>query len=202
VYVRNEASKVYDDAVRKGGGDPGGLSPEAETAKDLTLEELAEECLQATQNMGLGAKTEIRRLASQRAENAAASGIAKESRALADEIRGRRIKIVDKAGRRWQPETYSRMVLRTLTGKLENAGSIQAARQVGSPGMRISDGGDPPDDGRSEDVCIQANGQFWSLAYAATHLLQHPNCRRAMAAMSPSDDRELDKGDGDVDEEE
>lgn len=82
------------------------------------------------------------------------------------------VAFVDRAGKRWGPEAYARMVVEHHLVKARNTGVANAAMEVGSPGIRISDGTE------YDDPCREANGQIWSVAYFLAHPLQHPNCTR------------------------
>ena len=112
-----------------------------------------------------------------------------QAREMADEMRGRGIAFTDRSGRRWDPGAYARMVLRTHAVETSNAANLATAAELGSPGVRIRDGGP----GDVDEPCKIANGQAWSLAYFAANLLEHPNCRRAAAPLPSTWSGELDR---------
>lgn len=92
------------------------------------------------------------------------------------------VKFVDRSGRRWSMSRYAEMSLRTQSAVILNAGAGNAALELGSPGVAISDGGP----GDVDEPCRVANGQVWSVAYWLAHLIEHPNCRRSGAPKSPA----------------
>lgn len=77
----------------------------------------------------------------------------------------------DAAGRRWQPEAYARMVVRTRTAEAFNAGTLNYLSQTGVGRVEVSDGD-------QDATCAHANGQVWTVEYAMQNILAHPNCTR------------------------
>jgi hypothetical protein len=68
------------------------------------------------------------------------------------------------------------LVARTETAYWYNLAAIQGYRATGLvDDVFVMDGVD------DDDECRAANGQTWSLDFAESHLLAHPNCRRAFA---------------------
>ena len=121
-----------------------------------------------------------------------AHGMAEDAASLLDDVegaRGRGIKYTDPAGREQDPEYWARMLATTHDAVIRNAGHLNAALSIGSRGVRVSDGGP----GDVDEPCVIANGQRWSLDFAARNVLQHPWCRRSFAALAPGDDAPLDR---------
>ena len=108
---------------------------------------------------------------------------------FADEMRERGVAFTDRRGRRWDAGRYASMVLRTQLANTMNAGHLTKAIELGSPGVRIFDGGP----GDVDEPCKRANGQVWSLRYFSTHLIEHPNCRRSGAGLPKTWKGELDR---------
>ena len=115
-----------------------------------------------------------------------------EARRMEQELTERGVKFVDRGGKEWDPGAYSEMVLRTHTVKVSNQANLNTAAELGSPGVRVFDGGP----GDTDLPCAQADGQAWTLGYAATHLLEHPNCRRAFAELPSTFGGGFDRGGG------
>ena len=95
------------------------------------------------------------------------------ARILRDRLWVDGIKIIDRGGRRWSPEAYTRMLVRTKSAMAYNTGSLNVFGMEGVARVAVFDGEE------HDDVCARANGQTWSIDYAAEHVLAHPNCRRA-----------------------
>ena len=108
---------------------------------------------------------------------------------MAREMRERGIAFTDRGGRRWKPGHYARTVLYTHVASVLNTGTALTAAELGSPGVRISDGGP----GDVDEPCKRANGQAWSLAYWLANLIEHPSCRRSGVPLSPRYTGELDR---------
>ncbi len=98
---------------------------------------------------------------------------------MAREMEERGVAFTDRGGRRWKPRDYSRLVLRTQSVDVSNTANLTTAAELGSLGVRVSDGGP----GDVDQPCKDADGQVWSLAYALAHKLEHPQCRRAFAPL-------------------
>lgn len=108
---------------------------------------------------------------------------------FAREMHERGIKYRDKSGRRWQPEAIAALTLRTRVAEILNAGHLNRALEMGSSYVRVFDG----DGGRTDEPCEIANGQVWSVSFAAVHPLAHPNCRRSFAGMDPDYSGRVDR---------
>lgn len=85
------------------------------------------------------------------------------------------IQIVDSGGRQWNPESYTRMLIRTKTANAYNSGSMNKYAEEGVSRVKVFDGVE------DDEECAEANGQIWSLRYAMNNVIEHPNCRRAFA---------------------
>jgi hypothetical protein len=85
------------------------------------------------------------------------------------------ISIVDSGGREWNPESYTRMLIRTKTANAYNSGSMNKYAEEGVSRVKVFDGVE------DDQECAEANGQIWSLRYAMQNVIEHPNCRRAFA---------------------
>lgn len=110
-----------------------------------------------------------------------------------EEARQRGVRYIDPAGRSQDPEYWSRMLAATHDAVIKNAGHVNAAASIGSPGVLVRDGGNPVNDSRACSVCIPLDGERWGLLYAAANPISHPSCRRSFSALSPSFDGELDR---------
>lgn len=160
------------------------------------LEDLAQNLLddlaRATDQVGADAKKTIRDISRRRTQTALARGNPQASEAapsFSAEMRERGVAFTDRRGRRWSPSLYARMVLRTHTAIIINAGTLNTAIERGSPGVAVSDGGP----GDVDEPCEVANGQKWSLGYAIANPLEHPNCRRAFAPLPRSFEGSFDR---------
>ncbi len=112
-----------------------------------------------------------------------------QAREMADEMRERGIRFTDRSGRRWQPRSYATMLLRTAAVDTSNTANLTTAASLGSPGVRVRDGGP----GDVDEPCKVANGQRWSTAYALAHKLEHPQCRRAFSPLPSTYTGKLDR---------
>lgn len=180
-YIREDAPRVYDDAL---GAEPSGPHGEA---RDSAVGELAERLSSAASDMEADAARSLRAILRARTEAilAGESGLGEEAEALREDIAD--IKIKDRSGRRWEPGNYARLVLRTVTSELRNRGAVHRASLEGAPGVRVSDGD-------YDAECREADGQAWSLAYAARNPLHHPNCLREFSPLPVDWRGELDRG--------
>ena len=97
------------------------------------------------------------------------------SKRLAQDLWSQGVQITDSAGRSWNTETYTRMLIRTKSANAYNAGSMNRYVDQGVSRVRVFDGV------QDDEECAEANGQVWSLRYAMNHVIAHPNCRRAFA---------------------
>ena len=66
-------------------------------------------------------------------------------------------------------------IARTEVARISNQGALTRYDKNNVTGVDVLDNEGP----NSCDACIEANGQRWTLAYARTHELEHPNCVRA-----------------------
>jgi hypothetical protein len=96
------------------------------------------------------------------------------ARRLRDELWKNGVQIIDRSGRFWDAEAYSRMLIRTKSANAFNVGTLNKSRQEGVSRVLVFDGTQDSD-------CARANGQIWTLDYAYSHVISHPNCRRAFA---------------------
>ena len=85
------------------------------------------------------------------------------------------VSIIDAAGRNWNPETYTRMLVRTKSAMAYSSGSLNKYAEEGVTRVYVMDGV------LDDDECARANGETWTLRYAMNHMIEHPNCRRAFA---------------------
>ena len=150
-------------------------------------EEMADSARKAVSEMRDDANSQLREIARQRAMESLSTGTRPEPYD-AEEPR-----FTDRRGRKWAADDYVEMAARTFVARTRNAGHLNAAAEIGSPGVLIRDGGNPVRDGRECDPCAEADGQKWSLSYFAAHLLEHPRCRRSASALAPGMTVELDK---------
>ncbi len=108
---------------------------------------------------------------------------------MAEEMRERGVRFTDRSGRRWKPRSYAAMLLRTAAVDTSNTANLTTAASLGSPGVRVSDGGP----GDVDEPCKVADGQRWSTAYALRHKLEHPQCRRSFAPLPSTFAGKLDR---------
>lgn len=81
-----------------------------------------------------------------------------------------------KDGRRWRPETYSRLVMAADSSSSYNFGVLAAAEQEGLDYVRVVDGnGCGWSDHNDPDT---AHGKIVRLSEARSHPIAHPYCRR------------------------
>jgi Phage minor capsid protein 2 len=168
---------------------PGELSEDVhDETLDLFIEGLVAQLGKASQSLAESAKEEIREAARQRLA-ASLRGEPEQVEAFERDLQRRGITFVDNLGRKWNARAYAEMVLRTHTVSVMNQGMINTADELGAPGVRVIDalGGD------TDQPCMEANGQAWSLGYARFNRLQHPNCSRSFTPLPTDFDGELDK---------
>lgn len=69
-----------------------------------------------------------------------------------------------------------------------NSSQIALGQEIGCPGVEVRDAlyGD------TDEPCMRADGQLWSLAHAMANKKEHPNCTREFTLMEPGDARVLD----------
>jgi hypothetical protein len=108
---------------------------------------------------------------------------------MSERLEERGVRFVDRSGRRWKPRGYSEMVLRDAATDLSNDANLNAADELGSPGVRVFDGGP----GDTDEPCLIANNQAWGLSYARAHTREHNNCRRAFAPLPSTFSGRLDR---------
>lgn len=68
-------------------------------------------------------------------------------------------------------------IARTEVGRIQNIGSLNRYQKSGLKRVRVLDDEGP----NSCEECKVANGQIWTVDYALTHELEHPNCVRSFA---------------------
>lgn len=185
-WVQGVLPRIYADGMDTAqealqGDEDGPQQPPNTQAHSASLrlfqEDLAADLAATTNRMNDDAKASLRNLARQQITEMMASGknAIPQAREMAAQMEEKGVRFTDRSGRRWKPRDYSRMVLRTKAVEVSNQANVSAAREFGSKVMRIFDGG--PSD--NDAPCLEANGQVWTHEYFATHLLEHPNCRRA-----------------------
>ena len=106
---------------------------------------------------------------------------------LADDLWEDGVSIVDASGRNWGMETYTRMLVRTKSANAYNSGTLNKYAEEGVSRVRVFDGI------ADDEACAEANDQVWDVKYAMEHPIEHPNCRRAFAAVAgagPADEKE------------
>lgn len=99
----------------------------------------------------------------------------KISKFLAQDLWRDGVQIIDAGGNHWNPEKYTRMLIRTKSANAYNAGSLNKYAEAGVRRVKVFDGME------DDPECAEANGQVWTLDYAMEHVIEHPNCRRAFA---------------------
>lgn len=149
-------------------------NPNHQQALNNLAATLKEDLAGATNFMGRDAKQALRNIASGNILDTLAGkkNILTGGESMRDQMLKRGVAFIDRSGRRWDPEAYARMVLRTHTAIIMNTGHLNTAADIGSPGVRVRDGGK----GDTDEPCRRANGQAWGLRYAMAHRIEHPNC--------------------------
>ncbi len=163
--------------------------------RDGLLEDLAG----ATEQVSRDAKKKLREITRRNLETLTAGSGADLDAVVLDmeqELAQRGIVFTDRAGRKWDPGAYSRMLLRTYLAESENTGSLITAAQLGARYVRVSDGHGMDTD----EPCTQANGQVWTILYALAHKIEHPNCRRAFSPLPASYAGPVDRGQAPLEE--
>jgi hypothetical protein len=151
-----------------------------------------EDLLAATNNMRVKAKRAVRnaiiphtRLASITGEKA--KSVAKRA---SDDVRAARVATVDVAGRRWSPEVYTRVIVKTKLAQAHREGATEQAVAYGFDLARISAHG-------AKDACRNFEGALLSLTGAtagyrtvaelkASGLIFHPQCRHVISPLNPA----------------
>jgi len=71
-------------------------------------------------------------------------------------------------------KSHASTVARTEIGRIQNVSKLDTLDQRGWQVVEVQDG-----DGENPcDDCKELNGQVWTMEYAMTHELEHPNCVR------------------------
>jgi hypothetical protein len=65
-------------------------------------------------------------------------------------------------------------VARTEVARIENVATLRQYKKLNGSYVKVSDNEGP----NSCELCAEANGKVWSVAYAELHTLQHPHCVR------------------------
>lgn len=198
-WVQEVIPEVYAEGMRVSmdSDDTPDVAPDELTqgvhdeALELFIEDLNGQVARITQNISEDAKTALREAARKRLAASLDNGTnaTDEAAEMEREMRERGIKFIDRRGRKWGPREYSEMVLRTHTIEVSNEANLNVAAELGSPGVRVFDGGP----GDVDEPCQIANGQHWSLRYARAHRTEHPNCRRAFAPLPSGWEGTLDR---------
>lgn len=72
-------------------------------------------------------------------------------------------------------------IARTETASIQNQGSLNRFKKNRITHVLVSDGHD------FDEACAEADGQIWTIEYASTHELEHPNCTRSFSPIIPDD---------------
>ncbi|MCK9929329.1 hypothetical protein MXD62_19455 [Frankia sp. Mgl5] len=101
-------------------------------------------------------------------------------------------------GTRMPLGAYADMLIRTITARAYNAGTLEAARAHGVGAVQVADGLGCPWPGGGHGMPPTADGLVVSVALAEEHPIAHPNCQRSFTLLpditdqSALDDGELD----------
>lgn len=154
-------------------------------------EGLVEALAGTTDQMSRDAKLALREIAREQIAAMMEGGInaIPQAAEMTERLEERGVRFVDRSGRRWKTRGYSEMVLKDAATDLSNDANLNAADELGSPGVRVFDGGP----GDTDEPCLRANGQVWSRSYARGHTREHNNCRRAFAPLPSTFDGRLDR---------
>lgn len=189
VEEAHKALEAGEDAPRRAEGTM--ASPEHRAMLELAQRGLERDLAATGEQMRRDAESALEEVTRRNLESLMAEGrnAVPQAADMAREMEERGIAFTDRSGRRWKPRDYARMVLRTQSVEASNSANLTTAGQLGSPGVRVSDGGP----GDTDEPCQQANGQKWGTAYALANKLEHPNCRRAFAPLPSTWTGELDR---------
>lgn len=102
-------------------------------------------------------------------------------------------------GTRMPLGAYADMLVRTITARAYNAGTLEAARAHGVGAVQVSDGLGCPWPGGGHGMPPTADGMVVSVALAEEHPIAHPNCARSFQLLPDvTDPAELDDGELDT----
>ena len=76
-----------------------------------------------------------------------------------------------------------RMIARTETARIQNIGTVNRYKKLDITHVEVLDNEGP----NSCEECGIANGQTWTVEYATSHELEHPNCVRSFSPIVPDD---------------
>jgi len=76
-----------------------------------------------------------------------------------------------------------RMIARTETARIQNIGTVNRYKKLDITHVEVLDNEGP----NSCEACGIANGQTWTVKYATSHELEHPNCVRNFSPIVPDD---------------
>jgi hypothetical protein len=163
---------------------------EHQRAMQALAESLRDDLQGATEGIERDANKTLNRIRQRNVQQALSSGSPLQPvEAFSQEIRDKGIGLTDKAGRRWGPEQYAAMSLRTHVATILNVGHINKALEMGSLYVKVFDGGP----GDVDEPCQRANGQIWHVSHAIAEPLEHPNCRRSFAALDKDYSGKVDR---------
>lgn len=80
-------------------------------------------------------------------------------------------------------ESKANVIARTEVARIQNTATLNRFGKLKVSKVLVIDNEGP----NSCVACSQANGQTWTVEYAATHELEHPNCVRSFAPLLPDD---------------
>ncbi len=155
-------------------------TPEQEAVMDSIISRAESDLHGAVSDLERQSERAIRGILRSRLEADAFGGVSKEPEQLY---------VRDNSGKRWEPAAYAKLVMSTAKRELENTTSLYRAAQDGAPGVLVDDNEGP----NSCEICRVANGQTWSLAYAAANKTEHPHCVRQFTALPAGWSQELDR---------
>lgn len=72
-------------------------------------------------------------------------------------------------------------IARTETAAIQNQGTLNRFKKNKITHVEVIDGTD------FDEACAEANGQTWTVEYASSHELEHPNCTRSFSPVVPDD---------------
>lgn len=195
-WIEDVMPRVYEDGAREarealGASETGELGSEHQELLEISQRRLERDLEAVSETMARDAQNALDEIARRNIETMMARGrnARPQAREMAKEMEERGIRFTDRSGRRWKPRSYATMLLRTAAVDISNTANLATAASLGSPGVRVFDGGP----GDVDTPCIEANGQRWSVPYALAHKLEHPNCRRAFAPLPGTFSGKLDR---------
>lgn len=112
-------------------------------------------------------------------------------------LKERGTKFLNRLNRGTRASAHVRTVLGDAVVDAYNAAQLYRGAAMGCHGVLVQDALLGPE---TDEPCLRADGELWSIRYALAHKKEHPNCTREFILLSPEDGRALDRVDPVADE--